>query len=115
MSDEQMDGVHPYPVAGRKYDAAKRRAAAKVASNTRWAHEPDRRAATQAARDGLQRRFEDHVDPERVLDPVERARRAESAKRAHFTRLAQKSAAARAARKAGSGGSAGEVRRNDGA
>lgn len=76
-----------------------RRAAAKVASNTRWAHESDRFAATQAARDGFQRKFEDEVDPERVLDPVERARRAEYAKSAYFTRLAQKSAASRAAKK----------------
>ena len=100
MTAQPVDDVHPYPVAGRKHDPAKRRAAAKVASNTRWAHEPDRRAATQAARDGLQRRFEDEVDPDRVLDPAERARRAESAKRAHFTRLAQKSAEARKNRSA---------------
>jgi len=91
---------HPYPVAGdRPVDQAKRRAAAKVAAHTRWAHEDDRRAATQAARDGLQRRFEDEVDPHRQLDPVERARRVESAKRAHFTRLARMSAESRAARK----------------
>lgn len=102
MSTE-FDGVHPYPVsAGRRQDPtskARRKSAAKVASNVRWSQEPDRVAATQPARDGLQRKFEDQVDPGRVLDPVERERRAESAKRAHFTRLAQKSARARAARK----------------
>lgn len=96
----EMDGVHPYPVsAGRQASPARRRSAAKVAANERWAHEPDRRAATQAARDGMQRKFEDQVDPERVLDPIERARRVENAKSAHFTRLARKSADARAARK----------------
>ena len=93
------DGVHPYPVAGRRHDPAKRRAAAKVASNTRWAMEPDRRAATQAARDAQLRKFEDLVDPERVLDPKERARRAESAKSAHYTRLARRSAESRAKKK----------------
>lgn len=95
-----MTVEHPYPVAGaRVADPAKRRAAAKVAAHTRWAHEDDRRAATQAARDGLQRKFEDQVDPDRRLDPQERARRAESAKRAHYTRLAQKSAESRARKK----------------
>lgn len=94
------DGIHPYPVAERAYDPAKRRAAAKVASNTRWAHEPDRRAATQAARDAQLRKFEDAVDPERLLAPEERARRVESAKRAHFTRLARMSAEARRKRSA---------------
>lgn len=89
------DDVHPYPVAQRAYDPAKRRAAAKVASNTRWAHEPDRRAATQAARDAQQRRFEDEVDPERRLEPEERARRVTNAKSAYYTRLAAKSAEAR--------------------
>lgn len=91
---------HPYPVAPvRRHDPAKRRAAAKVAAHSRWAHEGDRVAATQAARDGLQRKFEDEVDPDRVLSEEERARRAESAKRAHFTRLARMSAESRATKK----------------
>jgi hypothetical protein len=91
---------HPYPVApARGGDPAVRRAAARVAAHTRWAREGDRVAATQAARDGLVKRFEDEVDPGRVLDPAERAVRVESAKRAFFTRLAMKSAASRAAKK----------------
>lgn len=95
------DPDHPYRVREPKpKNPAKRRAAAKIASNTRWAHEPDRVAATAPARAGLQRKFEDEVDPDRTLDPIERARRAESAKRAHFTRLAQKSAEARSRRAA---------------
>lgn len=68
---------------------------AKIAANARWAREPDRAAATQAARDGLQARFEREVDPEGRLTPDERARRAENAKRAHFQRLALASARAR--------------------
>lgn len=75
-----------------------RSAIAKVASNTRWAQEGDRVAATQPARAGLERKFEDQVDPERVLDPVERAKRVANAKSAHFTRLARASAKNRAAR-----------------
>lgn len=97
----EMDGVHDYPVsAGRTADLAARSRAARIASNTRWAHEPDRVAATQAARDAQQRAFEDQVDPGRVMDPAERARRVASLKSAHYTRLAAKSAEARRARKA---------------
>jgi hypothetical protein len=67
----------------------------KLGAHTRWANEADRSAATQAARDGFMRRFEDQVDPERVLPVEERAVRAESARRAYFQRLALKSAQAR--------------------
>lgn len=44
---------------------------------------------------GFQARFERLVDPDGVLDPVERALRADHAKRAHMLSLAAKSAAAR--------------------
>lgn len=67
----------------------------RIAAAERWAHEPDRRAATKPARDGFLARFEDQVDPERTLDPAERARRAESARKAHMLRLAKRSAEAR--------------------
>lgn len=73
---------------------------AKIAARTRWANTEDRSAATQAARDGLARKFEDQVDPDRRLPADERARRAEFARRAHFQRLALKSAQSRRARKA---------------
>lgn len=73
---------------------------ARIAANDRWAKEKDRSAATQAARDGLLRKFEDQVDPDRVLSPDERARRVENARSAHYSRIARKSAQARAARKA---------------
>lgn len=103
MSDPHDDGVHPYPVsAGREQTPeakARRTTAAKIAAHTRWAMEPDRRAATQAMRDGLQRKFEDAVDPDRVLDPIERATRVESYKRAYYLRITQKSAETRRARK----------------
>ena len=72
--------------------------AGKIAANTRWASEPDRLAATQAARDAFLSRFEQQVDPEGRLAPEERARRAESARKAHFQRLALASAKARAGR-----------------
>ena len=92
------DGVHPYPVA-RPRAAADRSQVAKIAANTRWAQEPDRSAAMQPARDGMYRRFEDQVDPDRVLAPEERAKRVENARSAHYQRLALKSAQSRRAKK----------------
>lgn len=74
--------------------------AASIAANTRWAHEPDRAAATLPAREAFNRRFEDEVDPDRQLSPQERARRAESARKAYFMRLALKSAQSRRKAKA---------------
>lgn len=72
---------------------------AKIAAHARWANEPDRSAATQAARDGLMARFVREVDPDGVLPPEVRAQRAESARRAHYQRIALKSAQSRRARR----------------
>lgn len=69
--------------------------AGKIAANSRWASEPDRPAATQAARNAFLSRFETEVDPEGTLPLDERTRRAESAMRAHMQRLALASAKAR--------------------
>ena len=71
---------------------------ASVAANTRWAHEPDRTAATAPARDALEARFERQVDPDGILPPDERAKRARNAKKAYYQALAIKSAKARARR-----------------
>lgn len=68
---------------------------ARLAAHTRWAQESDPAAATAKARQAFMDRFEREVDPEGDMDPAERARRAESARKAHFTRLALKSARAR--------------------
>lgn len=68
---------------------------AKIAANARWAKCDDRSAATQAARDGMTRRFELEVDPDGVLPPDELARRVASARSAHYQRLALASAKAR--------------------
>lgn len=72
--------------------------AGRIGAHSRWSKEADRSGATQAARDGLYRRFEDEVDPDRVLLPEERAKRVESARRAYYTRIALKSAASRRAK-----------------
>lgn len=99
---EHNDEVHPYPV--KKTTSVDRSQIAKIAAHTRWANTADRSAATQAARDGMARKFEDQVDPERRLAPEERARRAGSARRAHYQRLALKSAQSRRAKKGGGPG-----------
>lgn len=55
----------------------------------------DSRETSRRGREAFIARFEREVDPQRALSPAERARRAESAKRAHFTRLALRSAQVR--------------------
>jgi len=55
---------------------------------------------TAAARKGFMARFDDEVDPERVLPEAERFRRAEAAKKAYFARLGLKRSQAAAKKKA---------------
>lgn len=77
-----------------------RRIRAQIAVNTRLATE-DPVVMTAPARRAFLDRFEREVDPEGVLDPAERARRAGAARKAYFARLALASSKARAARKKG--------------
>ena len=60
----------------------------------------DGRQLTAASRAVFLARFEAEVDPDGVLPPEERAKRAEHARRAYFAGLALKSAKARRSRKA---------------
>ncbi len=55
----------------------------------------DSRQITAPARAAFESRWEDEVDPDRVLDPAERLRRVRHAKRAYFSRLGMKSGQAR--------------------
>lgn len=64
----------------------------RIAAHESWARTDDRSARTAKARAAFASKFEQQVDPDRVLDPVERAKRAEHARKAHFTRLALASA-----------------------
>ncbi len=67
---------------------------ARVAAHTLHAtHDPHE--TTAAARAAFLARFEDQVDPERVLPAGERQRRARHALKAHMSRLALASAKAR--------------------
>jgi hypothetical protein len=54
---------------------------------------------TAPARAAFLSRFEREIDPDGVLDPEERARRAEHAKKAYFLKLALASRRARADKK----------------
>jgi hypothetical protein len=64
----------------------------------------DVRKTTASARSAFLARFEREVDPEGLLPPVERARRADTARRSYFTKLALASSRARSKRAAGQRG-----------
>ncbi|NTY58680.1 hypothetical protein FEG63_03820 [Mycolicibacterium sphagni] len=72
-----------------------------IAAHTSWANTEDRPARTANARKAMLDKFEREVDPDGVLTPVERARRAEHKRKAYFSRLALKSAQARRRRRGG--------------
>lgn len=71
-----------------------------IAAHDSWARTSDRSARTANARKAMLDKFEQQVDPEGNLPPVERAKRAEHARKAYFKRLALKSAQARRRRSA---------------
>ena len=60
----------------------------------------DAHETTKAARAAVVQKFEDEVDPERILDPADRAARAVSARKAYMLRLSMKSARVRRERAA---------------
>ncbi len=74
---------------------------AQIAAHESWARTPDRAARTANARRALLNKFEKQVDPDGMLLPAERAKRAENARKAHYKRLALKSAQARKLRAGG--------------
>ncbi|WP_454778103.1 hypothetical protein [Georgenia muralis] len=75
--------------------STERRMAAQIAAHESWANTSDRSARTAPARAAMLARFEAQIDPDGILPPAERARRAEHARKAYFARLALKSARAR--------------------
>jgi hypothetical protein len=74
-----------------------RRLRAKLAAHEMHSRNDSRKttAAARKASTGSDSYWERQVDPEGLLEPQERARRAGHAKKAHFTRLALASAKAR--------------------
>ena len=75
---------------------AKRVLQARMAAHALHARVEDPAAHTAPAREVFLSRFERGVDPEGVLEPQERARRAEHARKAYFLRLAAESSKSRA-------------------
>jgi hypothetical protein len=71
----------------------------RIGAHISWAFTPDRQARTAPGRKAAMDRFEKQVDPDGVLDPAERFKRAENLKTAHFRQLARLSAESRARRK----------------
>lgn len=66
--------------------AEQRSQRARLAALTRWSREDPKEQAARLQQ-GLLARFAREVDPDGVLPPAERARRAECARRAHYARL----------------------------
>ena len=64
-----------------------RRLRAQIAAHARWARVADRTAATEPARRAALGRFEREVDPDGVLSPAERQRRARNAQAEHMARM----------------------------
>ena len=69
---------------------------------------------TAVARKAFDERFVDQVDPERKLPPSERARRAETARRLHMTRLALASSVVRGRKRATPASASGAALEADG-
>jgi len=69
---------------------------ARMAAHALHAKVADEVAHTAPARAVFLSRFEREVDPDGLLEPQERARRAEHAKKAYFLKLAAKSSKERA-------------------
>jgi hypothetical protein len=67
----------------------------RIAAEISWSRTQDRSARTWPARQKFLQRFEREVDPDGVLPPDERRRRAEHAKRAYMLRLAKRAVNAR--------------------
>ncbi|HXH56555.1 hypothetical protein [Iamia sp.] len=67
---------------------------ARHAALTRWSH-TDSAEASEAARRRQLDRYEHEVDPDGLLDPAERTRRADRARKAHMADLARRSAKSR--------------------
>ncbi|MDI3312966.1 MAG: hypothetical protein QJR12_01375 [Mycobacterium sp.] len=65
---------------------AERSLRARIAANVRWANEPDRLAATAPGRRAMLDAFERQVDPDGILCPEERAKRAKNARLAALQR-----------------------------
>jgi hypothetical protein len=83
-------------MGGRSSDHHERVLQARMAAHLLHARLKDPAEHTASARAAFLSRFEREVDPDGILEPSERFRRAEHAKKAYFLRLALASRKARA-------------------
>lgn len=67
----------------------------RIGAHESWARTTDRTARTAKARLAADARFEREADPDGILEPRERALRAEHLRKAYFARLALKSVQSR--------------------
>jgi hypothetical protein len=94
-SSKADSGCRPVTRRTDAAERARRVQQARLAAHVLHSRVSDPVAHTLAARTVFLSRFEREVDPDGVLDPQERARRAEHAKKAYFLRLALASSKAR--------------------
>ena len=95
MREQRTDSVLPaQSPALASLSSTERSLRARIAAHAKHGT-GDARAATAKARATFLARFEQEADPERVLPPEERRRRADHLRKAYFTRLALASAKAR--------------------
>jgi hypothetical protein len=71
---------------------------AQIAAAERWGRTADRTEATAPARAGLRAKFAREIDPNNLLDPIERERRVDSLVHAHMLRMSRAAKAARASK-----------------
>jgi hypothetical protein len=74
---------------------AERRLRSQIGAHKSWSRCKNRSARTLPARLALEAKFERRVDPDKILLPAERAKRAQNARKAFYAGLALKSAQAR--------------------
>src|SRR6266542_6670920 len=94
MRDKRTSSGSPSSSGGQCLSPAERTLRARLAAHTMHAKH-DARKTTANGRAAFLARFEAEVDPEGVLPPEERRRRAEHARSAYFKRLALAAANAR--------------------
>lgn len=103
MREQRTDSVQPAQSPTWAASPVERTLRGRLAAHTLHARR-DSRQTTANGRTAFLARFEAEVDPEGMLDPAERHRRAEQARRAYFTRLSLAAVAARRAKRAAQGG-----------
>ena len=72
---------------------AERSLQARAAAHAKWSR-TDPKEGSARARRAFYKRFENQVDPDRVLPPAQRARRADHARRAYMLDLSRRAAKA---------------------